>query len=204
MGLDQVAVEKDLHHRGGGADIDLASNQLPGHGVEGAADLDVDVRAGRGRRPAGQGERGGRQRQQGGGLDRAQHGHRGRPAQRPALAAPGDLLGPGDGLGLHVLDRGELPSAPERVADIGHGPLQPGLVLGFQGSRRIHQRPVGGEFGIRLVDFRVVENGLVDAGLQVVGDQPARDAVEVAEGRDVYLGPRVLVQVQDRVDEHVP
>jgi hypothetical protein len=35
------------------------------------------------------------------------------------------------------------------------------------------------------------------------GYQPAWDAVEVAEGRDVRLGPRVLVQVQDRPDEHV-
>jgi hypothetical protein len=113
MGLDQAAVEEDLHHRGGGADVDLAADQFPGHGVEGAADLDVDVRADGGRRPAGQGERGGWQRQQGGGLDRAEHGHRGRAAQRSALAASGDLLGPGDGLGVHVLDGSELPSAPE-------------------------------------------------------------------------------------------
>ncbi len=68
-----------------------------------------------------------------------------------------------------------------------------------------HQRPVvGAEFGIRLVDFGVVEVGLVAAGLQVVGYQPARDAVEVAEGCDVRLGPRVLVPVQDRPHEHVP
>jgi len=46
--------------------------------------------------------------------------------------------------------------------------------------------------------------GRSTAGLQVVRHQPARDAVEVAEGRDVRLGPRVLVQVQDRPDEYVP
>ncbi len=179
VGLDQVAVEEDLHHGGGGADVDLAADQFPGHGVEGAADLD-DVRADGGRRPAGQRERGGRQRQQGGGLNGAEQGHRRHPAQWPALPAPGDLLGPGDGLGLHVLDRGELPPTPERVANLGHGPLHPGLALRLQGSRRIHQRPVmGGEFGIRFVDFRVVEVGLVDAGLQVVGHQTARDASDM-------------------------
>ncbi|KMS75894.1 hypothetical protein ACZ91_64350 [Streptomyces regensis] len=43
--LGQLALVEDLHHRGGGADIDTAADQLPGHRVEGAADLDVDVRA---------------------------------------------------------------------------------------------------------------------------------------------------------------
>lgn len=62
---------------------------------------------------------------------------------------------------------------------------------------------MGGQFGIRLVDFRVVEVGLVDPGLEVVGHQPARGAAEIAEGGDVRLGPRVLVQMQDRTHEHV-
>lgn len=43
MCLDQFTVEEDLHHGGGGTDIDAAADQLPGHRVEGAADLDVNV-----------------------------------------------------------------------------------------------------------------------------------------------------------------
>lgn len=109
MGLDELAVVEDLDHRGGRADVDAAADQLPRNRVEGAADLDVDVRTDRGRRPAGQHERSRRQRQQFGRLQRVEHGHRGGPAQRPALPPRGDLLAPGHGLGLHVLDGGELP-----------------------------------------------------------------------------------------------
>lgn len=205
MGLDELAVVEDLDHRGGRADVDAAADQLPRNRVEGAADLDVDVRADRGRRPASQHERSRRQRQQFGRLQRVEHGHRGGPAERPALPPPRDLLAPGHGLGLHVLDRGELPASPERVADIGHRPLDPRLVLRLRRPGRIDQRSVVRcEFGIRLVDLRVVEVGLVDAGLEVVRDEPARDAAEVAEGRDVRFRPRVLVQVQHRPNEHVP
>nr|WP_252395962.1 hypothetical protein [Streptantibioticus parmotrematis] len=45
VGLDQLALVEHLHHGRGGADIDAAADQFPGHRVEGAADLDVDVRA---------------------------------------------------------------------------------------------------------------------------------------------------------------
>jgi hypothetical protein len=55
-----------------------------------------------------------------------------------------------------------------------------------------------------LVDFRVVEVGLVDARLQFVRHQPAQDAAEVAEDRDVRFGPGALVEVKDGANKHVP
>jgi hypothetical protein len=63
---------------------------------------------------------------------------------------------------------------------------------------------VRGEFGIRLVDFGVVEVGLVDTGAQVVGHKALGDAAEELEGFDVGLDPGALVEVDDRADEHVP
>lgn len=75
----------------------------------------------------------------------------------------------------------------------------------MRSPRRVRQRAVmGGEFGIRLVDFRVVEVGLVHGRAQVVRHQPARDTAEEAEGFDMRLGPGVLVHVQQGSDEHVP
>ncbi|MET9435818.1 hypothetical protein [Streptomyces sp. NPDC006551] len=41
VGLDEPAVAEDLHHRGGGEDVDAAADQLPRNRVESAADLDV-------------------------------------------------------------------------------------------------------------------------------------------------------------------
>ena len=205
MGLDQLAFVEDLHRDSGGADIDAAADQLPGHRVEGAADLDVDVRADRCLRPSGQHERLGRQRKQSHGLHRLEHRQRLRAAQRAALPLTCDVRGPEQGLGLHVLQRGECPPTPERVTDIGHGPLDPGLVLRLRSAGRVHQRAVvTGEFGIGLVDLRVIEVRLVHPGLEVVRHKPARDAAEEAEGFRVRERPGVLVHVHHRADEHMP
>ena len=62
---------------------------------------------------------------------------------------------------------------------------------------------MGGELGIGPVQLRVVEVGLVDPGLQVVRHQPGRDAAEERERLHVALGPRPLVHLQHRADEHV-
>jgi hypothetical protein len=88
---------------------------------------------------------------------------------------------------------------------VGHGTFHPGLVLRPAGSGRVHQRVVmRGEFGIGPVDLRVVEVRLVDPGLQVVRDESPRGAAEETEGFDVGLAPGVLIEVEDRADEHVP
>ena len=60
------------------------------------------------------------------------------------------------------------------------------------------------QLGIGPVDLRVVEIGLVDPRLQVVRDQPGGHAAEELERRHVALGPRPLVHLQHRADEHVP
>ncbi|MEV0938166.1 hypothetical protein AB0J05_46755 [Streptomyces phaeochromogenes] len=128
MCLDQFALVEDLHHSGGGADIDATADEFPGHRVEGPADLDVDVRADRRLRPSGQHERRLGQRQQGRRLDRLEHRQRSGTAQRATLPLTCDIPGPEQGLGLHMVHRGERPPAPVGVADVGHGPLHPGLI----------------------------------------------------------------------------
>lgn len=61
-----------------------------------------------------------------------------------------------------------------------------------------------GQLGIRHVDLRIVEIGLVDPVRALSGTSRRGMAPEVAEGGDMGLGPRVLVQVEDRADERVP
>ena len=60
------------------------------------------------------------------------------------------------------------------------------------------------ELGIGPVDLRIVEIRLVNPGLQVVRHQPGRNAAEERERLHVALGPRPLVHLQHRPDEHVP
>src|SRR6266516_3971242 len=64
------------------------------------------------------------------------------PAQRAARPRTGHLGAPPPGGGAHRLQRGELPSPPERVTHIRHRPFDPGLVLGLERPRRVDQRPV--------------------------------------------------------------
>ena len=205
MGLDQLAADEELHHRRGDADVGGLADVPPRHRVEHLVDLGVDVRADLRRRPRGQHERPGRQRPQRVLLHRLEHRGRGGALQRPARPRPGDLRRPAGGLGLHPLQRRELPAAPEAVPDIRHRPLDPRLVPGLQRPGRVDQAAVmRGELGIGPVDLRVVEVGLVDPGLQVVRHQPGRDAAEERERLDVALGPGPLVHLQHRADEHVP
>ena len=63
---------------------------------------------------------------------------------------------------------------------------------------------MGGQLGIGPVDLRVIQVRLVHPGLQVVRDQPGRDAAEERERHDVALGPGPLVHPQHRPDEHMP
>ena len=157
------------------------------------------------RRPRGQHERLRRQRAQRVLLDRVEHRGRGRAVERAAGPPPRCFQRPAGALGLHLLQRRELASPPERVADIRHRPLDPGLVAGPDRPGRVDQAPVvPGELGIRAVQLRVVEVGLVDPGLQVVGHQPGRDAAEELERQHVALRPGPLVHLQHGADEHVP
>jgi hypothetical protein len=81
-----------------------------------------------------------------------------------------------------------------RVPDIGHLPLDAGLVLRFAGPRRVDQDAVvRGELGIGLVQLRVVEVGLFHASLQIVRDQPGRAAAEERERLDMTGLPGCVV-----------
>lgn len=157
------------------------------------------------RRPGREHERCGRQRPQRRRLDRGEHDGRGGPVQRPARPRAGDLPRPHQRRGAHLGQRGELSTPPERVTNVGHRPLDLRLVAGLERTGGVDQRPVvGGQLRIRAVDLRVVEVGLVHAGLEVVRDQPRRDAAEVGERLHVRGGPLRLVHHQRRAHEQVP
>ena len=117
---------------------------------------------------------------------------------------PSDLAAPADRLVLHLRQRGELAAPPERVPHVLHRPFDARFVLRLTGPGRIDERVVvGGEFGVGLVDLRVVEVGPVDTGLQIVRHQPRRDSAEELEGRHMRRAPRCLVHFDHRSDEDV-
>ena len=205
VGLDQLPADEELDHRRGQPHVGGLADVLPWHGVQNPVDLGVDVRADLRPRPGGQHERLRGQRPQRLFLRGLEHRGRGGAVQRPARPPPGDFRGPALGPGLHLLQRGELPAPPEAVPDIRHRPLDPGLVAGLDRAGRVDQAAVVcGELGIGPVDLRVIQVGLVHPGLEVVRDQPRRDAAEERERRDVALGPGPLVHHQHRPHEHVP
>ncbi len=61
-----------------------------------------------------------------------------------------------------------------------------------------------GQLGIGPVDLRVIQVRPVHPGLQVVRHQPGRHPAEEPERRHMALGPRQLVHLDHRADEHVP
>ena len=63
---------------------------------------------------------------------------------------------------------------------------------------------MGGEFGIRPVDPRIVEVRPVDTGLQVVRHQPGRATLKEPERLDMTVTPGGLVHPDDRADEDQP
>src|ERR1035441_3515226 len=130
-GLYPLPADEELHHGGGQPDIGGLADMPPRHRVQHPVHLGVDIRADLRGRPAGQHERLCGQRPQRVFLHRLEHRGRRGAFQRPARAAPRDLRGPAHRLGLHLLQRGELPAAPERVPDIRHRPFDPGLIPGF-------------------------------------------------------------------------
>ena len=165
----------------------------------------MDVRADPRARPGGQHERRCRQRLQVLALDGVEHRGRGRPVQRATRPRPGHLAAPAPRLGAHRVQAAELPAPPERVPNIGHRPLDLGLVLGLERPGRVDQGAVvRREFGIRTVDLRVVEVGPVHPGLEVVRDQPSGYPGEERERLHVRGAPLGLVHAQRRAHEHVP
>jgi hypothetical protein len=205
MGLDQDPADEELHHGGGDPHVGGLADVLPRQRVEHLVDLGVDVRPYSRRRPRGQHERPGRQRPQRVLLHGLEHRRRGCALQRPARPPPRDLQRPAGRLGLHLRQRRELPAAPVAVADIRHRALDLRFIARLQRPRRVDQAAVvRGHLRIGPVDFRVVKVGLVHPGLQVVRDQPGRDAAEELERRGIALSPGALVHRQDRPHEHVP
>ena len=98
----------------------------------------------------------------------------------------------GDGrVGLGEREEGLAPQAAEN-AGLGEADavLDLGLVLGAARSgRQDADAVVRGHHAIAAVDLRVVERGLVDPGLQIVGHDQARHAAEEAEHADMRADP---------------
>lgn len=88
MRLDQLAAVIDGHHALADADVHALAHQLPGHGEEPLAHLDVAVSMHRGRGPVRDLEALGGERQQRGLLHRSEHVEHG-PRQRPVWAGAG-------------------------------------------------------------------------------------------------------------------
>ena len=206
--LDQLtAVGEELHLRCGGAGVQGGADVLPRHRIQRLADLDMQVGMDTDGAPAGRLEPRGRQRPQPGGLDRGEHPGRLRPGQRPAGSLPRHLGAPRLSSLLQALQAvtGEVAALPKRVADIGHRPLDLRLVTGLPGASRVDEGSVVlGQLGVGAVDLRIVEVRLVDAGLEVIGDQPRRAAAEEGKRLHVAARPFGLVHRDDRAHEHVP
>ena len=188
---DTLAAVEQLDRAAGRADVDLRPDQAVRHRVEEPVVLDVIVDADAGEPPLGELVLIARQGRQGRALDGLE--------EVPAgdAEAADDMIvdaveGTGDGgVGLGEREEGLSPQAAE---DAGLGEADPvldlGLVLGpARSGRQDADAVVRGHHPVAAVELRVVERGLVDPGLQVVGHDQARHAAEEAEHPDVRADP---------------
>ena len=85
-----------------------------------------------------------------------------------------------------------LPAQP--AEDVGLGEADPGLDLGLvarlsRPRRQDADAVMGRHHAVAAVDLGVVERGLVDPALQIVGNDQARHAAEEAEQAHVRADP---------------
>ena len=205
MGGHHIGTGEDLHDVPGGAGMQALSDQPPRHAVERLADLEMRIDSDGANRPRGQLEGPGRQRDQRITFDRLEHSQWLGALQGTAVPGAGHLAAPAQRVGLHLAQRGELATFPERVPHIGHGSLHPGFVLGLERARRVDQGAVvHGQLGVGAVDLRVIQVGFVHPGLEVVTHQPGRHSAEELERRDMTRAPRGLIHPDHRAHEQVP
>ena len=162
------------------------------HRVEEAVDLDVIIERDAGEAPFGELVVGVRQRRQGAGRSMVSNSWRRLTPSRRMTWSLMRSSARGDGrVGLGQREEG-LP--PQPAEDVGLGEadagLDLGLVAGLARSRRQDADAVmGGHHPVAAVDLGVVERGLVDAALQIVGHDQARHAAEEAEHADMGADP---------------
>jgi hypothetical protein len=168
---DPLAAVEDLDGAAGQAQVDLLADQGVRHGVEEAGGLDVVVEIVPGEPPFGILVVVDRQRSQGGTLDALEELA---PADPETAHHVGiDARHRGGDRGVALGEREErLPSQPAEDVGLGEaGPcLDLGLVARLPWSRRQGADAVmGRHHAVAAVDLGVVERGLVDPALQVVG-----------------------------------
>ena len=169
MSLDTFASDEHLHGGHTEASIDLGADVAPRHRVQRFRDPDVAIHADLGPRPRRQletltGQAGQRRR-----LDRVEHDQRRRAFQTAMRPPPSHSRAPRQRPGLHVGQASPRAATPHRIPHVRHRPFHPGLVLGFGCPCRVDQETVvGGQLGVRPVQFRVIQVGLDHPGLQIV------------------------------------
>ena len=188
---DPLAAMEYLDRSRGDARLDLGANERMGNRVEEVVDLDVIVEIDPGAPPLRELPILGRQRRQGVAFDLFEQ----LPPAR-AQVAHGALVhalhDERDGLvAFGEREEGLRPQSPENVglreSDAG---LDLGLVTRLVGARRKNpDRIVRGHRPISPVDLGIVERGLGDAALQIVGNQKLRRAAEEAEHAHMRAGP---------------
>ena len=205
VGFDDVRTDERLNETGGAACFDVLADVAPWHRVEGAADVDVTVRADLGPRPGRGLETLAGQSQQGGLFDGCEHRSRGGAVEAAMASLPGDLAAPGHRGGLHLFEAGPLAAAKEALADVAHRAFDAWLVLGLDRPGRVDETAVVlGQLHVPAVELRVIQIRFDRPGLQVVRNEPGGDPAEELERGDVRLDPGRLVHRKHRPDEHVP
>jgi len=204
MGLDQLAAAEHLDQRGVRAHLDALPDQLPGHRVQPAGHLDVQVpghlRGGEDRHVVGTARRRQQQGRLGGGEVLGRSGRGGAVHPQPGRGAT-----PGEHPALRVGQVGEVLTAEEALPDVLHGALHPRLVLGVAHPGRVGAEPAG----LGVVEPADGEPGVDRVGIghdrgHVVRDEHREDASEVAPGRFTPIDHRRQGLGEGQPDEHVP
>ena len=191
VGGHAPALEEDLDGGGGVADLDLLADQLVGHAVEVAVDLDVVIDVDATRLPAPQDVARGGEGPQSRAVELLVEGAAADAEllQRPVVElVEEDADRPVQGAELEeglVTEPGEYPPLDQEYAVLGGG-----LVAGFPRPRGDHDGAVVvGEVLVGAVDVGLVAAGAGDGALELVGDPQGGRALEVLDHADVGVDP---------------
>ena len=191
MDGDALAAMEDLDRAGGGAHVDLGADQRMRNRIEEVVDLDMIVEAQPRSPPFGELPIVDRQRDERVALNSVEQ-----LATAHAKLAHRPFVHARDGARDRLIAFGEreerrVAEAPQDVhlgkADAG---LDLGLVAGFSRPRRQNAgRIMRRHRGVGPVDLGIVERRLVDAALEIVGNQELRSPAEEPEHAHVRAGP---------------
>jgi hypothetical protein len=186
-----LAAMEDLDRACGGANFNLGADERMRDRIEKAVDLNVVIEIDASAAPIGELPVVGRQRRQRAPLDLFEQ----LTSAHPELAHGRNVHALHDERdGRVAFGEGEERQLPQPTQNVGLGEPDAGLDLRFVarpvGARRQHPDAVmRGHRAIGPVDLRVIKRGLVDAALEIVGNQQLGCAVEEAEHANVGARP---------------